>query len=212
MRARQFSSFLVLIGRLGPGGTFEPKHGLILRNKDDVKIPLMLEQMPSAKEFKDAIASLSPEQQRFAKAYRSMQLEGSVFGVLVIQLKPQLEKLLRLPPDSLTKEIALNEKLLELFIEYQIPSDLLAYDGPSDAPVSEKLKAVTTHVQAIYDTLEEAKKAEVDAEKQKHAYSHPEWNDGVPPPPGGLLLHHWQGGLFHPCRHIPRRLAVSVGT
>ena len=196
MRARQFSSFLVLIGRLGPGGTFEPKHGLILRNKDDVKIPLMLEQMPSAKEFKDAIASLSPEQQRFAKAYRSMQLEGSVFGVLVIQLKPQLERLLRLPPDSLTKEIALNEKLLELFIEYQIPSDLLAYDGPSDAPVSEKLKAVTTHVQAIYDTLEEAKKAEVDAEKQKHAYSHPEWNDGVPmagglaPPPlpaGGLF-------------------------
>merc|ERR1719163_649618 len=115
--------------------------------------------MPSAKEFEDAISSLSPEQRRFAKAYRTMQLEGSCFGILILQLKPQLEKLLRLPAGALTKEIALTEKLLELFIEYQIPSDLLAYDGPSDAPVSEKLKAVTNHVQAIYDTLGEAKKA-----------------------------------------------------
>ena len=124
----------------------------------------------------DAISSLSPEQQRFAKAYRAMQLEGSVFGVLIVQvrhlptsphispiwaafanlatlgvfipslsssspllrssmafyhlltrmcplvaqLKPQLERLLNLPPDSLTKQIALTQRLLELFIDYQV--------------------------------------------------------------------------------------------
>ena len=33
---------------------------------------------------------MSPEQQRFAKAFRAMQLEGSMFAVLVVQLKPQV--------------------------------------------------------------------------------------------------------------------------
>lgn len=36
-----------------------------------------LEAIPTAKEFRDAIESLSAEQQRFAKAFRSMQLESS---------------------------------------------------------------------------------------------------------------------------------------
>lgn len=34
----------------------------------------------------------------------------------MLQIKPQLERLLRLPPDALTKEIALTQSLLELFI------------------------------------------------------------------------------------------------
>ena len=73
--------------------------------------------------FRDAISSLSPEQQRFAKAYRSMQLEGSIFGVLVIELKPALEALLGLADGSLTKEIALTRSLLELFMTYQAIQD-----------------------------------------------------------------------------------------
>jgi hypothetical protein len=36
---------------------------------DEVTIPLLLEQIPTPKEFRDAIESLSPEQQRFAKAF-----------------------------------------------------------------------------------------------------------------------------------------------
>ena len=79
-RARQFSCFMVLLGRLGPGRTFEPQHAVILQNKDDLTIPLQLSQLPTAQEFRDAIESLSPEQQRFASAYRAMQLEGSVLG------------------------------------------------------------------------------------------------------------------------------------
>ena len=31
-------------------------------------------------------------QQAFASAFRSMQLEGSLFGAVVIQIKPQLEQ------------------------------------------------------------------------------------------------------------------------
>ena len=56
--------------------------------------------------------------------------------------------MLRLPANSLTKEIALTQDLLKLFVEHQIPSDLLSYSGPSDASVAEKLEAVKEHVRA----------------------------------------------------------------
>jgi len=172
-RARQFSSFMLLLGRMGPAGTFEQKHALILQNKDAVDIPLMLEALPSATEFRDAISSLSPEQQRFAKAYRAMQLEGSVFGILVIQLKPQLEALLKLPHDALTKEIALTQQLLDLFIQYQIPSDLLTYAGPAAASPEEKLEAVRGHVAAIYKMVEAAKEGELHAARQQAMMEQP---------------------------------------
>lgn len=128
-RARQFSSFMLLVGKIDGPNSFEPTSAIILQNKDELVIPLLLEQLPTPKAFRDAIESLSPEQQRFAKAFREMQLASSVFGVCVIQLKPQLEKLLKLPEDSLTKEIRLTQDLLSLFIDYQIPSDLLTYEG-----------------------------------------------------------------------------------
>jgi len=160
--ARQFSCFMLLLGRIGPGNTFEPKQAILLENKDDLRIPILLETLPTPKEFKDAIESLSPEQQRFAKAFRSMQLEGTVFGLLTIQLKPQLEKLLKLPNDSLTKEIKLTQDLLELFTKYQIPSDLLTYDGDSEADLETKLGKVKEHVKAIMDMLEATKSKELD--------------------------------------------------
>ena len=31
---------------MGGGGTFEPSHAMIVRNKDELCIPLMLETMP----------------------------------------------------------------------------------------------------------------------------------------------------------------------
>ena len=59
---------------MGPARTFEPKHALIVQNKDEVTLPLLLETLPTPKAFRDAIASLSPEQQRFARSYRAMQV------------------------------------------------------------------------------------------------------------------------------------------
>lgn len=44
-RARQFSSYLVLLGRLASGDTFDPKYAIIVRNKDTLDIPLTLEQV-----------------------------------------------------------------------------------------------------------------------------------------------------------------------
>ena len=101
----------------GPSGkSAKPTAAMIVKDRDELRIPLMLEAIPTPKEFKDAIESLSPEQRAFCEAYRSMQLEGSIFGVLVIELKPALEALLGLADGSLTKEIALTRSLLELFM------------------------------------------------------------------------------------------------
>ena len=166
--ARQFSCFMILLGRIGPGNTFQPKHAVLLENKDDLKIPITLEHLPTPKEFKDAIESLSPEQQKFAKAYRSMQLEGKVFGLLIIQLKPQLEKLLKLPSNSLTKEIKLTQDLLRLFIEYQIPSDLLTYEGDPEAALQSKLDATKGHVKDIMEMLENTQKEQLEEAAQGH--------------------------------------------
>lgn len=75
-RARQFSSFLLVIGTMSGPNQLEPKHAIILQNKDDLLIPLLTEVLPSAKDFKRATASLSPEQLEFCQAFRSMQLES----------------------------------------------------------------------------------------------------------------------------------------
>mmetsp|Transcript_23498 Transcript_23498/g.34649 ORF Transcript_23498/g.34649 Transcript_23498/m.34649 type:complete len:709 (+) Transcript_23498:430-2556(+) len=160
-RARQFSSFLLLIGTVSGPDSFDPQHAIILQNKDEVLIPLLLNQLPTPKEFKDAIQSLSPEQQRFAKAFRSMQLESSVFGVCAVQLKPQLELLLGLPQFSLTKEIKLTQDLLSLFIDYQISSDLLSFDGDDAMTSSEKVEVVKGHVAAVYEMIQELKEKDL---------------------------------------------------
>jgi hypothetical protein len=176
-QARQFSSFIVLIGRIASAKVFQPKYGFIAQNKDEFSIPLELEQIPTAKEFKDAISSLSPEQQRFAKAYRSMLLESTLFAVCVIQIKPQLEKVLELQADSPTKEIKLTQDLMQLFIKHQIPTDLLSYQeqqgntssGPG-AGREERLLAVKRHVQGMQEMLAAAREEEVAAAREQRRY------------------------------------------
>ena len=153
-RARQFSSFMLMVGNMTEGDRFHPKDAIILQNKDEVTIPLLLKDIPSEKEFKDSISSLSPEQQRFAISFRAMQLESSMLSICIVQLKPQLEVLLGLPEGALTKEIKLTQDLMSLFVDYQIPSDLLTYDGPDAAATCEKVDSVKGNVKAVLDMIE----------------------------------------------------------
>uniref|UniRef100_A0A7S2YS48 Uncharacterized protein n=1 Tax=Entomoneis paludosa TaxID=265537 RepID=A0A7S2YS48_9STRA len=185
-RARQFSSFLMVIGNMAGKDKLSPKHAIILQNKDEVLIPLLNEVLPTAKEFKDAISSLSPEQQAFAKAYRGMQLESSVFGVCIIQLKPQLEKLLGLPSGALTKEIQLTQDLMSLFVDYQIPSDLLSYDGDAASNMAAKLETVKAHVKAVVDVVDAAKEKELLEEERKKEMR--EAQSAIPSPPSGGMF------------------------
>ena len=178
-RARQFSSFILLVGKVAAADRFEPTDAIIIKDKDDLTIPLLLETIPTPKEFADAIESLSPEQQRFCQAFRSMQLASTLFGVVIIQIKPQMEKLLNLPNDALTKEIQMTQELMDLFIEYQVPSDLLSYDGPGadggvdgggaggggDGPVvgvEAKVERVKVHVAAVRGVIQREKDKELE--------------------------------------------------
>ena len=148
--ARQFSSFIVLVGRITAADTFDASTAVIVQNKDELSIPLSCAALPTAGEFRDAIASLSGEQQRFARAIRAMQLESTLCAVLVLQIKPAMEQLLNLAPDSLTKEIELTQDLTKLFVEHQIPSDLVTYAGPDDADKATRLAAVKGHVAGLH--------------------------------------------------------------
>merc|ERR1719353_1769926 len=195
-RARQFSSFIVLVGRISSARSFDPKYAAIVQNKDELKIPLELSTIPTPKEFKDAIESLSPQQQAFAKAFRSMQLESTLFGILVIQIKPQLEKVLNLPDDSLTKETKLTQDLQQLFIKYQIPSDLLAFDPNSiiegvqvvGSTPAEKLAAVKGHVKAMFDMIGLSQREEVQQRAMEQSWANPD--------PYNQMMGGKGGGLF----------------
>ena len=81
-----------------------------------------------------------------------------------------MEKLLRLPPDSLTKEIKLTQDLLELFMDYQIPSDLLSYDGTPEVEPEEKLSKVRRYVEAMQSLIQGEKQKELDEARQREAY------------------------------------------
>jgi hypothetical protein len=172
-RARQFSSFILVVGRIAGADLFDPKAAIIIQNKDDLRIPLLLETIPTPKEFRDAISSLSPEQQRFCKAFRSMQLESTLFGLAVIQIKPQLEKLLNLQYDSLTKEIRLTQDLMELFMKYQVPSDLLSFDIQQFPIASEtqRISAVKGHVKNMFDMINSSKEKEIAQAQQQQTYA-----------------------------------------
>jgi hypothetical protein len=170
-RARQFSSFILLVGRIAAADVFDPKAAMIIQNKDDLRIPLLMETLPTAKEFRDAVESMSPEQQRFCKAYRSMQLESTLFGLVIIQIKPQMEKLMNLTNDSLTKEIQLTQDLMEMCIKYQVPSDLLSFDELRNpkASTADRIRGVKQNVTAMQQMLSAAKEEEIKEAQRKAA-------------------------------------------
>jgi hypothetical protein len=101
-----------------------------------------------------------------------MQLASTLFAFVVLQIKPQLEKLLKLPADSLVKEIRLTQDLQELFMKYQIPSDLLSYDGDPKASEEEKLSEVKKNVKAMQDMIEETRQKELADQQQANLYNY----------------------------------------
>jgi len=173
-RARQFSSMIVVIGKIVGQDGFDPTHAVLVQNKDELKVPLQLTAIPTPKAFREAVESLSPVQRAFAKEVRALQIESTLFGVLVVQVKPQLEKVLNLPPDSLTKEIALTQQLMSLLVDHEIPSDLLSYHNPnSDTsvhPLGEPLEEVRKHVGAMSGMIDQAKKREAEEREEQKKY------------------------------------------
>ena len=171
-RAQHFSGFVLMVGTIGGPGLFLPKHAVYVKDGDEVLMPLLLEQIPSAKEFRDAIESLSPAQQRFARAYRALQMEATLFGICVVQVKPLLERALNLPEGSLTQEIALTQAALQLLTTNGIPCDQLAYqndglDADDTIPASQKVAAVQHHVAVMQEMIQTMKDEQLEAEEKE---------------------------------------------
>ncbi len=125
VRTRQFGMCIVVLGRLEPKNRLVPEHSVIVQSRQTLEIPLRLEVLPSQGEFRDAVASMSREQRDFAQAFRAMQLSSTAFAVLVVQVKPQLERAMSVGRHVMTRELALARSVLELLVEYGIPPSLL---------------------------------------------------------------------------------------
>lgn len=159
-QARQFSCFAVVLGRISSATSFEPQHAFVVQNKDEIVVPLKLQQIPTAKEFRKAVSTLSNEQRSLAEAFRSLQLQSTLFGVCVVQIKPHLEQVLQLPHDSLTKEIRLTQQLMTLFTEHQIPSDQLSCTRIEEGD-EDRVEEVRESVGSILTMIQQAKDEEV---------------------------------------------------
>ena len=167
-RARQFSNYLIVIGNVIGSNSFKAQHAVIVQNKEEFLVPLLLQQIPTPKEFDDATISLSDKQREFAQMFRAMQLETSTLSFCVIQIKPQLERLLDLSAGSLTKELSLTQEIIELTSTYQIPGDVLRFHGDSSTPSSARLEQVRNRAQELRNMIEEQKANELrEAERQE---------------------------------------------
>ena len=161
--SRQFSSYLILLGTICHNH-MDVKSAMIVQNKDEVLIPLNFTKPRAAGDFPRLISSLSPQQQSFATSARGSHFESSILAVCVIEIKPQLELLLGLPPNSLTKEIKLTKTLISLFVNHQLSPELLSYehDGAEDGSVKEKVDAVKLHVEAALEMVKDIQIEETD--------------------------------------------------
>jgi hypothetical protein len=66
---------------------------VLLRGKQTVNVPLLLEVLPTQQQFREAVSSLSEDQRAFAAHFRSMQMSMTGFVVVVVHIKPQLERM-----------------------------------------------------------------------------------------------------------------------
>jgi len=209
-QARQFSSFILVVGQIESATSFSPSAALIIQNRDDLKIPLLLDTIPTPKKFRDSIESLSPEQKAFCKAYRQLQIASTLFGIIVIQIKPQLERVLNLPEDSLTKEIKLNQDLEEFFIKYSISSDLLSFDGNCATSTSaERLMRVKENAAAMRQMVNDAKETEVQLMQQQRVYNN-EISPPLPPPTPASTMNTLNMPTYeHECASFPQRSVLG---
>eukprot|EP01063_Lacrimia_lanifica_P004720 TRINITY_DN1268_c0_g1_i4.p1 TRINITY_DN1268_c0_g1~~TRINITY_DN1268_c0_g1_i4.p1 ORF type:complete len:1108 (+),score=319.71 TRINITY_DN1268_c0_g1_i4:50-3325(+) len=151
--------YVVVLGVMGGDDVLVPKHALVVQDGDEFKLPLAVETIPPPQEFQDIIAAMSPEQQRFCKAARAMQLEATLFAVLAVPIKPQLERAVGLPVGALDKDIALTRELLDLVQTCHIPTELLAYDSRTGAAATlpDRVAVVRTAAAAVRTVIDAAK-------------------------------------------------------
>ena len=164
--SKQYSSFAVLLGRLTTTGTFHPVQGFVIQNTAEVVVPLEATYLPTAKEYKESnTSSPASVQWKISEAYRMKRLQNSIFAICVIQVKPHLEQVLKLPADSLSREIALTQSVIDLFINHQITADHICAEV--DSP--NYLEAVKSNVAKVTSLLSGAVSADLSSSAPSEA-------------------------------------------
>merc|ERR1712167_76353 len=151
------------------GGLLLPKAAIVLKDGDSLQSVLDLEEIPTKRAFKKAVKSLSLEQERFASAMRAMKLSNTLFTVAIVQVLPQVEKILNLPRGSLNKNLEIGENIMTLLTEYNISPDLLSVDENELS----KNNAILLNVAKMKNVVQKAKEQEIaraklEAEKRRH--------------------------------------------
>lgn len=154
-RSTPFHSVIVALGHVDSRHAFHLSHAVTLRNGSSIDIPLRLAFLPSAGEFESAVASLSPEQQRFANAVRSMQLATSSLSLVVIPLLPNLAAALNVSLALLVKSGALSEQIVDWMIRCDLPLDLLRVDQRNS------LQQLTANVENIAALMQQQNEQEL---------------------------------------------------
>ncbi|KAJ9460387.1 hypothetical protein DIPPA_02834 [Diplonema papillatum] len=175
--ARQYAGFALLLGTIGGPDLFLPECAMLVQNRDEFHIPLVRKDMMAAEGAERILASLSPEQQRFARAYRQMQKDNSLFAVCIVHIKPQLENALNLPPSALSKEVKLTQDVLELLQTYGVSVDLLRFrpDSPDDEgqlSAENKVSVVANTVKKVQTVVRSIEEQRVQEAKLRSAVDH----------------------------------------
>ena len=165
--SKRFNGIIAVLGTIEEGCRLKPCHAITLVDSDSVTIPFIQEMISSGNKNVN-LESLSEEQRQFALAYKNIQLANSLFGVLLVPLIPNLEKLVNLPEDSLLSEVQLVTDLVEIFSKFQVSGDLIAFceedlptDLPDDITVDRKILFVRQNVDMLNRYIEHLKKEEL---------------------------------------------------
>jgi hypothetical protein len=131
-RAKQFCSFIVLLGRLNrERGDFSVLRAMIVKNKDQVLIPLAVDPLPS--ESTAATITLPPP------GSRVLPSSAHALALILLPLAPNLQQALHLQ-EPLTRELRLMQDVLEL-TELQVSAmDQLIATAAPPAPTLDIFK------------------------------------------------------------------------
>ena len=116
VRAKQFSSFVVMLGEVS-SENFKPSHAIVVKNKDDVLIPFLIDG-------KDPSSQQKAQEQHpnFFAAFQQLQKHNQLMGICILHIKPLIERSFRLQEGSLAKDLSICEDLLELAADSLGPS------------------------------------------------------------------------------------------
>eukprot|EP00039_Didymoeca_costata_P011373 m.159479 g.159479 ORF g.159479 m.159479 type:complete len:969 (+) comp15152_c0_seq4:42-2948(+) len=143
--AENNGAYVILLGYL-LSDRFHAEDAILMRSKDELSIPLILEAFTSENEYKGDLCNLPQTLKSDIMTERNRRLQQVPFCVGVFHIKPQMEKVFNLPSGSLTKNAQLLKSLLDVISNHKTSADALMVGIPSSATPQQRLKLLEEKV------------------------------------------------------------------